>query len=309
MVTDSSHVESYDASKFWIAPARNFRTSARLHLQHFLFQNTIGYLLEPTVEKSLLASSQPLRIADLACGNGIWLTELHSHFAKNNISAMLDGYDINPVNFPDAAYLPKSVSVKQLDILAKTLPAELIGIYDVVHIRAFVSVITDGDLAPILSVASKLLKPSGFLQWEETRGDKWVVESPSPQVSKLACESIVKVFESGQKAQGINYEWVDVLDTRLGQFGFQDARIIYQEKRKQDYKGWTEDYLMVWEECAAFFPPKSQAPNATLTREVWADMFANSVKETEHGVAVHQGRVVTVVAQRPLRVAEPNTGR
>lgn len=299
MATGSSHIENYDASKFWIAPARNFRSSARLHLQHFLFQNTIGYLLEPTIEKSLAASSQPLKVADLACGNGIWLTELHSHFARNNISAQLDGFDINPINFPDVAYLPKSVSIKQLDILAKPVPAELIGIYDVVHIRAFVSVITDGDLTPILSLAWRLLKPGGFLQWEETRGDKWVVESPSPQVSKMACESIVQVLEGGQKAQGINNEWVDVLDTRLCQFGFQDARLISYEKRKQDYKGWTDDYLMVWEECAAFFPPKSQALNAPLTREVWTDMFSNSVKETEQGVAVHQGRIVTMVGQRP----------
>ncbi|EED13535.1 conserved hypothetical protein [Talaromyces stipitatus ATCC 10500] len=273
MATSSSHVDNYDASKFWIASARNFRTSARLHLQHFLFQNTIGYLLEPIIEESLVASSRPLKVADLACGNGIWLTELHSHFAKNNISAQRDGFDINPVNFPDAAYLPDSVSIKQLDILSKPLPADLIGIYDVVHIRAFVSVIPDGDLTPILSVASELLKPGGFLRWEETRGDKW--------------------------AQGINNEWVDVLDTRLGQFGFQDARLLSQEKRKQDYKGWTEDYLMVWEECAAFFLPKSQALDAPLTREVWTEMFANSVKETEQGVAVHQGKVVTVVGRRP----------
>lgn len=295
--------QNYEASRFWVAPARNFRTSARLHLQHFLFQNTIGYLLEPTVEKSLMSAcspQQPLKVADLACGNGVWLTELHSRLAKNNVSVQLDGFDINPVNFPDAAYLPDSVHLKRLDILADPLPTELIGVYDIVHIRAFVSVITDGNLKPILSVASKLLKPGGFLQWEESRGDKWIVECPSPQVSRAACDSIIQVLEGGARARGISNDWVDELDVHFSQFGFRDARLRSHEKRKQDYKGWTEDYLMVWEDCAVFFPLKSQAPDAPLTREGWIDMFANSVKETEQGVVVHKGRIVTVVGQKPL---------
>ncbi|KAL3456462.1 hypothetical protein BJX64DRAFT_281355 [Aspergillus heterothallicus] len=301
-MTTSSHVEAYDQSKYWVAPARNFRTSARLHLQHYLFQNTIGYLLEPSIEQSLTsapAPSEPLKIADLACGNGVWLTELHSHLAKSNTPAQLDGFDINPVNFPDAAFLPSSVTVKQLDILAKPLPAELIGVYDVVHIRAFVSVVHDANLTPILTVASQLLKPGGFLQWEDTRGDKWVVDSPSPsQVSSSACRGVVQVLEGGSAAKGIRNDWVEVLDSHLDQFGFRDARLLVHEKRKQDYKGWTEDYLTVWEELAGFFPPKEQAPNAPFTRETWADLFAAAVKETEQGVAVHQGRIFTAVGRK-----------
>ncbi|KAL4736247.1 hypothetical protein BDV11DRAFT_211347 [Aspergillus similis] len=299
-MSTSSHTDNYDAAKYWVAPARNFRTSARLHLQHFLFQNTIGYLLEPAVEKALTASSQPLKIADLACGNGVWLTELNSHLAKNNVSAQLDGFDVNPVNFPNPAFLPASVSFRQLDILAKPLPAELIGIYDVVHIRAFGSIITDSNLTPILTAASELLKPGGFIQWEETRGDRWIVESPSAQISTAACDSIVQILLGGGKQRGVQFDWLDVLGTRLDQFGFQNARQLVQEKRKQDFKGWTEDYLMVWEELAEFFPPKAQAPDVPFSREAWIDLFTNAVKETEQGVVVHQGRVITAVGQKPL---------
>ncbi|KAJ2991854.1 hypothetical protein NUW58_g2371 [Xylaria curta] len=140
MTTPSSHVNGYDQSKHWAAPARNFRSSARLHLQlqHLLMRNTLGYLLEPTVEKSV-ANTRPLKVADLACGNGIWLTELHSHLARNNVSAQLDGFDINPIYFPQAAYPPSTVSLKQLDILAKPLPNELTCIYDVVHFGLLVA--------------------------------------------------------------------------------------------------------------------------------------------------------------------------
>lgn len=300
--TTSAHAENYDQSKYWVDPGRNFKSSARLHLQHFLMQNTIGYLLEPAIEKSVVDSQQgqQLKIADLACGNGIWLSELHSSLTRANLSAQLDGFDIHPVNFPDSAYLPASMSLKQLDILAKPLPAELVGVYDIVHIRAFVSVIPDGNLTPVLSVASQLLKPGGFLQWEECRGDAFTVESPSPQISKTACDSVVQILKGGLRAKGIRNDWVDVLDTHLSQYGFQNTRLLRHEKRKQDFKGWTDDYLMVWDELAVFFPSRSLEPNAQLTREAWLDLYAAAIKETEKGVVVHQGAVITAVGQKPL---------
>ncbi|KAJ5093634.1 hypothetical protein N7456_009495 [Penicillium angulare] len=294
----SSHVEKYDQSSYWVAPARNFRSSARLHLQHSLTQNTVGYLLDPVIEKSLAASNETLKVADLACGNGIWLTELHSHFTKSKISAELDGFDINPTYFTGKAFLPESVSLRELDVFAKPPPTELIGIYDVVHIRAFNSLIHNSDLRPILTVASELLKPGGFIQWEENRGDRFTVESPSPEISKAACTTIVQVLQGGLQAKGIKHDWVDALGTELTNFGFQNTRMLPKDKRKQDYKGWTEDYLMVWEELAPLFPTQSEQ-SGPVSREMWVDLFSKGVKETEQGVVIHQGRIITAVGQKP----------
>ncbi|KAK8043339.1 hypothetical protein PG993_005769 [Apiospora rasikravindrae] len=300
MATSSTEFKEYDQAQYWVAPARNFRSSARLHLQHFLVQNTLGYLLEPAVEKSV-AGFQQLKVADLACGNGVWLTELHSHLAKNNTIAQLDGFDINPVNFPDPAFLPSGMTLKKVDILAGSLPAELKGVYDVVHIRAFDSVIRNAEaLKPVLTITMELLKPGGFLQWEEMRGDSWIIDSPSPQTSKEACNIIANVLKGAVRAQGIQKDWVDVLDTHLAASGFQNTRLLVQEKRKQDFKGWTEDYLMVWEEITDLFSPKATSPDAPMTRETWVDLFAKGVKETEQGVVVHQGRIMTAIGQKPL---------
>ncbi|PYH82281.1 hypothetical protein BO82DRAFT_431820 [Aspergillus uvarum CBS 121591] len=226
-MTGPSHISSYNQSTYWTAHAHNFRSAARLHLQHFLYQNTLGYLLEPVIAKAVMAAvqQQPLQIADLACGNGIWLTELHTQLTTNHdLSVQLDGFDINLVNFP------AGVSLQQLDILAKPLPAPLLGAYDVVHIRAFASLIgPDSDLTPILTVASSLLKP----------------------VPKAACSQASQVLRDGLRAKGISNAWVDALDPQLTQFGFQEARLLSHDKRPQDYKAWTENYLIVWEELAA----------------------------------------------------------
>ena len=169
------------------------------------------------------------------------------------------------------------------------------------HIRAFASTVSGSDLlTSTLSVASSLLKPGGYLQWEENRGDLWVAEAPSPKVSTAACDSVLNVLMSGLKAKGISYAWIDELDTHAKQFGFQNVRLLPFNYRKQDYKAWTDAYLMVFEDVIPLFPTKAEAPNAPLSRETWLEMLGAAVKETEQGVAVHLSRIVTTVGQKPL---------
>lgn len=303
-ISSAAHVETCEQWKHWVDPARNFRSSARLHLQHFLIQNTIGYLLEPTIEEFVIGPrrSQQIKVADLACGNGIWLSELYSTLTRANISAQLDGFDINPINFPNPTHLPASVSLKQLDILAKPLPVELIGVYDIVHIRAIPSVVTKsgGDPTPVLSVASQLLKPGGFLQWDECQWGRLIAESPSPEIKKGACDLVIRILKRTRQARGVRTDWVDVLGTHLGQHGFEDTRQHRHETRKQDLKGWTEDHLMIWDESDNHFPIESQDPNVQLAREGWFDLFAAAVKETEQGVVVHTQAVITAIGRKPL---------
>ncbi|KAK7756138.1 hypothetical protein SLS62_001730 [Diatrype stigma] len=298
MAASAVDSSDYDPSTYWIAPARNFRTSARLHLQHHLFQNTIGHLLEPHVA-SAVAEAKELRVADLGCGNGVWLSDLDSALSEKGVSAQLDGYDVNTVNFPAPAFLPEKVTLKKLDILARPLPEELIGAYDIVHARALVSISASSVVPPLLSTALALLKPGGWLQWEESRADTYVIEAPtSPEVSTSALNTIVRILQAGGKARGMTFEFLGELDRHLKEHGFEDVHAQAAETRKRDRKAWTEDYLMVWEELAVHFPLKAAAPQAPMTRESWVDLFSKAVEETEQGAVVHQGKIVTVVGRK-----------
>ncbi|KAI1085170.1 hypothetical protein F5B20DRAFT_589931 [Whalleya microplaca] len=288
--------EEWDPTTYWAA--RNYRSSARLHLQHTLFQNTLGHLLEPEVEAAIAGVKNP-KVADLACGNGIWLVDLESALAARGVTApQLDGFDINPINFPAAAYLPEAVTLTQLDILATPLPAHLLGAYDVVHVRAFASSIQHADTAPLLAAARALLRPGGWLQWEESRADAHTVEAPSPELSRAACEGIVAVLNAGGRARGFEFGFLGELDRHLGARGFEDARLRATEVRRRDLKAWTEDYFMVWEELYVHFPTEAEAPQAPMTREKWVDLFSRAVKETEKGVVVHQGKIMSVVGRK-----------
>ncbi|KAI2463722.1 hypothetical protein F4781DRAFT_415748 [Annulohypoxylon bovei var. microspora] len=297
MANVSDETQIYDTTTYWVAPARNFRSSARLHLQHLLFQNTLGHILEPNIQTSIAGSKQ-LKVADLGCGNGIWLNDLDRELSSKGISAQLDGYDVNPINFPAPAFLPSSVTLKKLDILAKPLPADMIGVYDIVHARALTSIVVNSDLTPVLSTALALLKPGGWIQWEESRADRYFVQPPSPEISTTACDTIVHLLKAAGEARGSTFKFLGDLGRHVENFGFGDVHSHLAKLRQRDFKAWTEDYLMVWEELYVFFPPKKNEPQAPMTREAWIDLFAKAVQETEKGVVVHQGEIVSVVGRK-----------
>lgn len=290
----------FDPSAFWGAPARNFRSSARLHLQHFLCQRTVGHLLSPTLPHE--DNSGPLRVADLGCGNGAWLCDLHDEFLKTGVSGVqLDGYDINSVNFPAPDFLPSAIRLRQLNILQPP-EAELMGVYDVVHVRAFASTLAQTGVAPLLSTVLALLKPGGYFQWEEAKVDKFIIESPAAaEVPSEACNAISQLLKAAQDARGgADCTLVDRLDQVVLDHGFDDVLVKVFPNRRQDYKAWTEDFLMVWEELADMFPPRAQAPFAPVTREAFLALFRRAVAETERGVAIHVRNITIAVGRKPL---------
>ncbi|KAI1299486.1 hypothetical protein F5Y03DRAFT_408816 [Xylaria venustula] len=289
----------YDPLQYWAAPARNLRSSTRLHLQHQLFLNTTGFLLDPNIETSLQKRDTPFKVADLGCGNGIWLTDLSHELCKMNIPFQLNGFDINEANFPPGVFLPDSVRLSKLNILSQSLPEEVIGAFDVVHVRAFSSIILNNDTKALLSACLALLKLGGWLQWEEM-GAEFIIESAFPGQEKDYCETLAQLVKRGEDRQGMKLDFVREFGRHLMDAGFQQVYVRKDVKRKQDYKGWTEDFLMIWEEAGFFHPSKSDDNQGSVTRELWNDLFAKAVQETEKGVILHRGCIHTAVGRKPV---------
>lgn len=82
----------------------------------------------------------------------IWLFDL----SRENASAQLHGFDISLAQCPPPEWLPSNVSIRKLDIY-ESLPEELVGQYDVVHVRLFLCVIKNNDPVPVLTNLLKML--------------------------------------------------------------------------------------------------------------------------------------------------------
>jgi SAM-dependent methyltransferase len=303
-MTPTSNQATYTASSHWGSGARNFHTSARLHLQHLLFQNTLGTsLLEPRIEQSLSPCPE-IRVADLGCGNGAWLLDLHHALSRSESNCKkgfrLQGFDINPKNFPNSTFIPDSITLSNLDVLSRPLPAELRSAFDIVHVRAFVSIIRHGDIGPLLDTICELLKPGGWFLWEESRADRFVARSPSSSISKEACDSIIRIMDAGGKASGYEFSFLASLSVPIAHHGFDDVDVRYVNKRTSDLKAWTENYLLVWEELTSLFPSRHDIPEAAMTKEAFGELFGKAVAETESGVVVHQEQIAVASGRKPL---------
>lgn len=153
MSSSSAQKESYPLGRSSLA-------STRLNLQHFVFTETFGFNVHPSIPVT-----KDALVADVGCGTGIWSFTFPRPAGSN---VRIEASDISLAQTPPKAWLPPHVTIEQLDILdGDNFPTSLIGRYDIVHIRLFQLVIQDGDPFPVLRNLLKLLKPGGHLQWQE----------------------------------------------------------------------------------------------------------------------------------------------
>lgn len=72
------------------------------------------------------------------------------------------------------------------------------------------------------------------------------------------------------------------------------------EPKKELSKAWTDDLLMVYEEIQWNLPKAADAgPNPAFTREMYQDLFARVLKETEEGVSLSMNGMVLVSRKKP----------
>ena len=74
-------------------------------------------------------------------------------------SVQLDGFDTDLSLTPPKEWLPGNVQMRKWDVY-DALPPELVGRYDVVHVRFFLCVVRDGDPRSLLRKFIKILSMS-----------------------------------------------------------------------------------------------------------------------------------------------------
>ena len=136
---------------------RDFYAATRLTCQHWVWHQELGYNIHPTINVP-----ENGRIADVAAGTGAWLLEV----AREYPASHCDGFDISIDQAPPLIWLPSNVTFSTWDIYQPP-PTEFVGKYDVVHVRLLGIVVRNKDPMPILQHLASLLKPQGWLQWDE----------------------------------------------------------------------------------------------------------------------------------------------
>ena len=214
--------------------SRSHISTTRLIAQHALWQHDLRFLLHPNITASLNlfdsthkpittatsadcpppSAATPLRIADLATGTALWALSLLQQYAHAKVTAS----DISLAQAPPSEWLPQGLELREWDIYNTLIPEDWVGQFDAVHIRLALLVIRNNDAQSILERAWRMLKPGGWMQWDELDP-----EGASTIVAENAGmeEEDVKRFQRMQELTAFEgLKWVRRLEGAFESAGF-----------------------------------------------------------------------------------------
>ncbi|KUI72921.1 hypothetical protein VM1G_08237 [Cytospora mali] len=231
---------------------RNANATSRLHYQYYLWQDTYRFHLHPDIPPL----APDARIADVATGTGIWLSDLSRQLPP---TTQLHGLDISLEQLPPRNLAPPNVNYHQWDFFTPP-PAELRGTFDVVHMRLVAVVVKDMQPARILANVAQLLKPGGYLQWEEhytadaqvVHGSGGRVPPPDefPGVDRLKHLMADPLNASDGSLLLGSRDWLTTLDRTLQDGGFEEVRRFVYPDAPVMGMFWNDVYVASVEEFA-----------------------------------------------------------
>ncbi|KAJ6260029.1 hypothetical protein Dda_5674 [Drechslerella dactyloides] len=168
-----------------------------------LYARTLEGLVDRT-EKGLsrdvaaAGEEEYLKIADLATGTRIWLYSIRDELVEHNLKAGLYGYDLFDNQFPPVDKR-EDVTLDILNIL-DTAKFRAIGeTYHYVHARLLTSVLTVNEWGLAIENCLEILKPGGYLHFEEIPFGELGIEKNGTPVPAGIIEKLQKSFKAMNK--------------------------------------------------------------------------------------------------------------
>ncbi|KAL7942115.1 S-adenosyl-L-methionine-dependent methyltransferase [Trichoderma barbatum] len=262
---------------------RNLTESMRLDGQHFLFSFQNGFTIDP-----IIPISPDAKIAEMGTGTGIWLLDMASQVPS---TVQLDGFDISDEQFPAQSALPSNVTLQVLDSFAE-MPEEHFEKYDVVHLRLWCAIIRGCDTFRLIKNATQLLKPGGYLQWEEVDHTRSRMYIKGAEVETLY--SLVNMICN---ELGINFAWLEDLPNRVKEAGLNVLKFRMGPFSQVCIPMFTKSFIMVHMKIvdAAY---KASVPSLPPRDE--SDAIIAAAMETVKNGATYHPSLLTLLAQKPF---------
>ena len=258
---------------------RSHAAASRLNLQFFLWKDSLQFNIHPSIP----IPSHDAHIVDVAAGTAIWLIDV----ARDLPTARLDGLDISLIQAPHQLWLPSTVKMRTWNIF-DDIPNDLLGKYDIVHVRLLILVVENSDPRPIVRKLVQLLKPGGYLQWDDLNYPDTCVKTVDPSVQTPALQELRKLAYS----QGRN-DWTLQLADIMNKEGLHSAMLYHFEDRIELAKANSEQHLLTYEEFASRLTKIDKTHEASKLYQ----LISQGYKESLEGAVLSMPRVVCVASK------------
>ncbi|KAI4246362.1 MAG: hypothetical protein L6R40_002030 [Gallowayella cf. fulva] len=146
----------------------------------------------------------------------LWLLDM----ARKLPEVKLDGFAIDTSSAPSPQWLPPNVRLRQVDNFTDDLLKGEQEAYDIVRIANLAGFIVDNNPGPVIQNAMAMLKPGGYIEWDELdSAHHGVVRStstaPSPRIHEL-----LRCVHDHEHALGPR-GWINSLPDILARHGLQ----------------------------------------------------------------------------------------
>ncbi|KAK7723476.1 hypothetical protein SLS63_008889 [Diaporthe eres] len=250
-----------------------------------LWVKIFDYVIHPTIPKD----GQDLRVADIGTGTGatsIWLLDARDLVAP---SARLEGFDISLDGVPPADTLPSNVKFSHWD-LKEDLPEDLVGVFDIVHLRSLSFVLLNDQVPAAVQRLFKMLKPGGFIQWGEPDFESIRTDKARPEIKTEGLTELHELFSiQDPRARPT---WLTGLPATLSAAGFVQVEVHKNDPPPHMAFVLHECGLMMYE----IFRRKTQ--NETVRQQL-GRILPLAVEETRQGAYTTAVRW-TVIARKPV---------
>ncbi|KAJ5883738.1 methyltransferase domain-containing protein [Penicillium subrubescens] len=216
---------------------RRHAAACRLNLQYYLWKDALTFDIHPAIYASL---SPTAIIADVAAGSGIWLTSV----SRDLPDAQLEGLDYDLNQTPPRDWLPKNVRMRHWNVFDE-VPADLVGKYDYIHTRLLLLVVQAQDPRPIIRNLRRLLKPGGYLQWDELDTVHMSIKKVEAGLPTPALEQL----RDWSWAEG-RHDWTVRLADFLAEEGFEETATDFVGDGLELARAFNEQHLLTAEEFA-----------------------------------------------------------
>ncbi|KAJ5672227.1 hypothetical protein N7507_001354 [Penicillium longicatenatum] len=145
------------------------------------------------------------------------------------------GFDISSQQFPKEQ---ESIQFSIHDI-TKPFPEEHLGRYDLVHVRLLVAAIDESDYKLAIANINAILKPGGYLQWEEIDEETYISDN-NPVIQEIR-----RCFDTSLTAEGKCFQASAKVFEECMAAGFLDVvRLAYNSDWDRSIRHETDERLV-----------------------------------------------------------------
>ncbi|KAG9660275.1 hypothetical protein KCU64_g3297, partial [Aureobasidium melanogenum] len=234
-------------------------------------------------------------IGDIGTGTGVWILNLASELTVNGKAARYEGLDISPSQFPQSPQ--HGVEFSTFNLL-EPVPKHMQATFDVIHLRLLILGLPRNTWKLACENILSLLKPGGWVQWEEADFPRIKVVQNMPGVSISAARELSEQIVQYGRKSGQGWDDVQNLASTMTDVGFGDfsVDVFSSDRVASTREGFNDSIIGALAGMMKMFVKADG--EASFWNEAGAQLHAGAASELADGKAYYRAEINVVYARK-----------